>query len=232
MRPVLAVMAGLLPLVAGCGALPLAPQAAAPAPATAPPAATVPTDAQAARLAPPGPREDSAASIPAASSMQKSEYEEHTLTVGRDELRMSLPCTPKAGDPDKDQTELGALKLAPYECDYDAASLAFTILATRFERPLAKTALGSERDAKSASIARIVAREACQGFKASGVTCKVGTPLLVDGVASVDVKIVGPAPIALEVQARYPYAVGVIVAGAEGASAATSKALASLRLPE
>ncbi|HEY6463674.1 MAG TPA: hypothetical protein VIY73_26075 [Polyangiaceae bacterium] len=231
MRALRAVMAGLLPVLAGCGALPPpAPRAAAPA-AIAPSAGNAPA-ASLAAPAQPSERADSAASIPAASSMQKSEYEEHTLTVGRGELRMSLPCTPKAGDPDKDQTELGALKLATYECDYDAASLAYTILATRFERPLAKTVLGSERDAKSASIARIVAREACQGFKESGVTCKVGTPLLVDGVASVDVKVAGPAPIALRVQARYPYAVGVIVAGADGASEATSKALASLRLPE
>lgn len=222
MRTVLcaALLCGV-PVLAGCTALPqlVAPPAAAPAAATAPPVENPPTVAE---LAP---------KTPAASSMQKSDYEERTMTVGRNEVHMNLPCTPKAGDPDKDQTELGTLKLATYECDYEAESLAYTVLATRFDRALPKTVTESDRDAKSATIARIVAREACQGFKESGVTCKVGTPLLVSGVASVNVDVAGPAPIALQVQARYPYAVGVIVAGADGASDATTRALASLKLP-
>jgi hypothetical protein len=222
MRSVLcALLLGGLPVLGGCLASPppVAPIAAAPAAAAAP----VEGVPRAAELAPP---------VIAASSMQKSDYEERTLTVGRSEVHMSLPCVPKAGDPDKDQTELGTLKLATYECDYDAANLAYTVLATRFDRALPKTVTESDRDAKSATIARIVAREACQGFKESGVTCRVGTPLLVDGVASVDVKVAGPAPIALRVQARYPFAVGVIVAGADAAPEATSRALASLRIPE
>ena len=105
------------------------------------------------------------------------------------------------------------------------------MLTTRFERALAPTITDSDRNAKSASIAKILAREACQGFKESGVTCKVGTPLLVGGVASVNVKVTGGAPLALQVEAQYPYAVGVIVTAPEGAGEATSRALGSLKMP-
>lgn len=221
MRPVVsAALASLLPALAGCAVIPqlLAPGASAPAP--------VPTGGEnaptAAQLAP---------QTPAASSMQKSDYAERTLSVGKDELRLSLPCAPKGDDPEKEQSDLGPLQVATYACDYETTNLSYTVLATRFDRALPAAAKDSDRDAKSAAIAKVVAREACQGLKQAGATCKVGTPLIVEGVASVNVKVGGSAPIALEVQGRYPYAVAVFVSGQEGAPEATSKALASLKLP-
>lgn len=221
MRSALPVlMAFAVPALAGCAALPqlLVPGAAAPA---SPPAPSTPAPTAA----------EVADRTPSASSMQKSDYAERTMTIGAGELRITLPCAPAADEPVRDQSEVGPLRLKTFQCEYDGAGQSFTVLTTRFERALAPTVTDSDRNAKSATIARIVAREACQGFKESGVSCKVGTPLLVGGVASVNVKIVGGAPVALEVQAQYPYAVGVLVAAPDGASEATSKALASLRLP-
>jgi hypothetical protein len=221
MRPLVpALLASAIPVLAGCSAIPqlLAPQAAAPAPSVAG-TQSAPTAAELAEK------------TPSASSMQKSDYAERTMTIGAGELRMTLPCSPAGDDPVKDQSELGPLRLKTFSCDYEGAGQSFTVLTTRFERALAPTITDSDRNAKSASIAKILAREACQGFKESGVTCKVGTPLLVGGVASVNVKVTGGAPLALQVEAQYPYAVGVIVTAPEGAGEATSRALGSLKMP-
>ena len=215
------LVACALSMLAGCSAIPqlIAPQAAAPSPA---PSTTesAPTAAEVAQQTP-----------FASPAMQKSDYAERTLTIGSGELRMMLPCSPTADDPVKDQSELGPLRLKTFSCDYEGAGQSYTVLATKFERALAPTVTDSDRNAKSATIAKIVARDACQGLRESGITCKVGTPLLVGGVASVNVKVTGGAPLALQVQAQYPYAVGVIVASPEGAPEATTKALGSLKLP-
>jgi hypothetical protein len=209
-----------LPVLAGCSAIPqlLAPGAAAPVPASTA-GQNAPTAA------------DLVEKTPSASSMQKSDYAERTLSIGAGELRLSLPCQPSADDPDKEQSELGTLKVKTFQCDYEAASQSFTVITARFERALAPTVTDSDRNAKTATIAKIVAREACQGLKDSGVTCKVGTPLLVGGVASVNVKVAGGAPLSMQVEARYPYAVAAIVAAQDGASDATSRAIGSLKIP-
>ena len=212
-------VACMLPL-AGCATIPqlLAPSAAAPAPTSTSGGENAPT---AAELAP---------KTPAVSSMQKSDYSERTMHVGGDDVRMKLPCEPK-GDEDKDKSELGSLKIATYQCDYETASLSYTVIATRFDRALPASAKDSDRDAKSAAIAKIVARDACQGLKEAGTSCKVGTPLLVGGVASVNVKLGGSTPLSLEVDARYPLAVAVLVGGGDGAAEARTKAMATLELP-
>ncbi|MGH7297008.1 MAG: hypothetical protein ACRELB_18870 [Polyangiaceae bacterium] len=197
-----------------------AQQAAAAAPAPAPAASPGAPSAA-----------DLADRVPSASSMQKSDYSERTLTIGAGELRLSLPCAPSADDPAREQSELGTLKVKTFQCDYEAASQSFTLITARFERALAPTVTDSDRNARSATIARIVARGACQGLKPSGVTCKVGTPLLVGGVASVNVRVAGAAPLSLQVEARYPYAVAAIVTSPDGPTDAASRTLASLRLP-
>ena len=220
MRRVAFTLALGLPVLAGCSALPqlLVPGAAAPAPAS--------TAGQSAASA-----AELVERTPSASSMQKSDYAERTLTIGAGELRLSLPCQPSADDPDREQSELGILKVKTFQCDYEAASQSFTVITARFERALEPTVTDSDRNAKTATIAKIVAREACQGLRQSGATCKVGTPLLTGGVASVNVKVAGGAPLSLQVEARYPYAVAAIVTGQDGARDATSRAIGSLKIP-
>jgi hypothetical protein len=215
---VVVAVAGLI----GCAAVPqpLAPGVAAPAPvATA--SEGSPTVAELA----------GAPSTPAASSMQKSDYTKRTLTLGGDQFTMKLPCEPMGEKPDKDQTELGPMTFSTFACNYDPASLTFAVLAARFQRRMPAAATDGDRDARSASVAKAVAREACKELKETGTTCKVGTPLLVGGVASVNVKVANDDSTTLRVEARYPFAVAVVIGGGEGASDAANRALGSLELP-
>jgi hypothetical protein len=208
-----------LPAIAGCAAIPqlLAPGASQPAPSSSTKTEDAPTAAQVA-----------AKSSPPVASKPK---EKAKLALGGDQFMVDLPCAPSPDKLDKDSSEFGPMTFQMYTCDDDDSGNTFNVLAMRFERALPASAKDSDRDAKSTAVAKIAGNNACDAYKDKKTTCKVGAPMVVGGLASVNVYVKGgDAPTVVRIEARYPYAAMVSVFG-DGADDQMRKAFASLELP-
>jgi hypothetical protein len=166
---------------------------------------------------------DKAPSKPAKSA--KATYSDRVLSQGASRFSVTLPCAPKADSPDKDDTDVGPMVSTVSTCDYEAGMMSFTIMASRFE----KTVPDANRNAKSAAVAKLVAKELCEQLK--GKSCKFGTPIVSSGVADLSFDVPGDPPTTFHVAARYPLAVAVGVVG-DATSDDAKKVLASIKITD